>query len=74
MSEMLHVRLPSDEKKALRVLAAEEDMNLTDYVLKILRENTQMKRRAVLLAKHSPHVEEEIHMRTNDLKPTPEVA
>lgn len=49
-------RLPPEEKHALKILAAEADMTLTDYVLHILREHTDLTERAKNLTKAVLHV------------------
>lgn len=59
-NDVLAVRMPREEKRALRVLAAEADMNLTDYVLHVLRSFTAVESRALSLAKSVSEVGQNI--------------
>ena len=51
-------RLPPAEKHALKILAAEADMTLTEYVLHVLRKYTDLKNRADQLASFVPYDEQ----------------
>jgi ATP-dependent Clp protease adapter protein ClpS len=70
LTERLSVRMSPQEKRALRVLAAEDDLNVTDYVLKILRENTALSERAASFA----NVSTDMHRDSSETVLTPEVA
>lgn len=49
--DVVAFRVDSEEKRALKILAAEADLSLTDFILRTLREHTDVKDRALSLAK-----------------------
>lgn len=51
-NDIVAFRITPEEKHALKVLSAEADMTLTDFVLHVLRENTTLQDRAKTLAKN----------------------
>jgi hypothetical protein len=53
-NDIVAFRMEPEQKHALKVLAAEADMTITDYVLDILRKHTTLDQRASLLAKRVP--------------------
>lgn len=69
-TEMLHVRLLPQQKHALRILAAKDNLDISGYVRKILNENTEINELARSLASSSPDMyqtstdEEPIHAST----------
>jgi hypothetical protein len=72
MTELLSVRMDTREKHALRVLAAGENLNISEYVLKILREYTTLSQTALSLALDNP-LEDQNNPTTVE-QPTPEPA
>lgn len=56
MSEMLTMRVRPEQKHALRILAADENLNISEFVLKVLRENTTFAELSLSLASRDTDV------------------
>ncbi len=66
-NDIVAFRMEPEQKHALKILAAEADKTITDYVLDILREHTPLDQRASLLAKRIPDMRQSI----TDKRPEP---